>query len=202
MSGQNNSEPIDVDLEHEEPSLPAAIVDAEAAPTVARAADIDGHDLGALMKTITASSWSVPVEDKGTLDKLFWQAMRAVDEGTDDTSERCHAFYNQGVTTSFDRLMLEKAVKGWNNDTLNNVFRRVEQFLQFFVSPHPNAPRLALLRALARSPARPPIRRGSRFRAVRRPRSCASAAASCRWWARARTGHRAGTARSSSSRRC
>ena len=88
MSGQNNSEPIDVDLEHEEPSLPAAIVDAEAAPTVARAADIDGHDLGALMKTITASSWSVPVEDKGTLDKLFWQAMRAVDEGTDDTSEK------------------------------------------------------------------------------------------------------------------
>ena len=112
-----------------------AIVDAETAePTPP---DMVHRDLSDLYKTISANSWSVPVEGQSGLDRCVQQATAAMEAGADDTSERCQHFYQQVLTMAFERLMTEKAVKGWNIITQKNVFQRTEQFIVFYVSATP-----------------------------------------------------------------
>lgn len=61
-------------------------------------------------------------------------AAEAVRADVDSKSERCQHFYQAVLPLAFEKLMTEKAVRGWNHTTQSNVFARTEQFLLFFVS--------------------------------------------------------------------
>lgn len=134
MAGEDAADAIDVDAAVDYP----AIVDAEAAAP--NPPDMDNRQLTDLYKTISASSWSVPVEDSAGLDHCVRDAVDALEAGVDDKSEKCQHFYQSVLTMAFERLMTERAVKGWNHNTQQNVFARTEQFIQFYVRPRPCLP--------------------------------------------------------------
>lgn len=67
MAGEDAADAIDVDAAEDYP----AIVDAEAVGEGggAPAPDLESRDLTELYKTLSASSWSVPVEERALLDR-------------------------------------------------------------------------------------------------------------------------------------
>ncbi len=75
----------------------------------------------------------MPVEDRALLDSCLHDAVTALRaDSADNKSDRCQHFYQVVLPLAFEKLMTEKAVRGWNHNTQQNVFARTEQFLQFF----------------------------------------------------------------------
>lgn len=75
------------------------------------------------------------MEDRALLDNCLRDALDALRADNDNKSDRCQHFYQVVLPMAFEKLMTEKAVRGWNNATQQNVFARTEQFIQFFVRP-------------------------------------------------------------------
>uniref|UniRef100_H2QZC4 Ubiquitin specific peptidase 9, Y-linked n=1 Tax=Pan troglodytes TaxID=9598 RepID=H2QZC4_PANTR len=87
-------------------------------------------ELAKLDDMINRPRWVVPVLPKGELEVLLEAAIDLSVKGLDVKSEACQRFFQDGLTISFTKILMDEAVSGWKFEIhrciINNTHRLVE----------------------------------------------------------------------------
>ncbi|XP_062941292.1 probable ubiquitin carboxyl-terminal hydrolase FAF-X isoform X3 [Cynocephalus volans] len=87
-------------------------------------------DLAKLDDMINRPRWVVPVLPKGELEVLLEAAIGLSKKGLDVKSEACQRFFQDGLTISFTKILMDEAMSGWKFEIhrciINSTHRLVE----------------------------------------------------------------------------
>eukprot|EP00730_Choanoeca_flexa_P011744 TRINITY_DN27844_c0_g1_i1.p1 TRINITY_DN27844_c0_g1~~TRINITY_DN27844_c0_g1_i1.p1 ORF type:complete len:131 (+),score=29.40 TRINITY_DN27844_c0_g1_i1:51-443(+) len=100
---------------------------------------------------VTAASWSIPVEEGGTLQQCC-EAFKRMTEAGCIQDENCIRFLNKAFVISFEKLICGSAVTGWPQSVIDRIVALLPHFAFVLAKAVPfiHEPRILNLLAMVR----------------------------------------------------